>query len=72
MSPSKEIALRKSTMMEIKVLHEALETLQGDEYEKLKKIIHEIMEGKMDQKAIFKVVEEYETRLELLRKHFVT
>lgn len=72
MSPSKEISLRKSTMMEIEVLHEALETLQGDEYEKLKKIIHEIMEGKMDQKAIFKVVEEYETRLELLRKHFVT
>ena len=60
MSPSKEIALRKSTIMDIDVLRDALETLQGDEAEKLKTIIHEIEEGKMDREAIFKVVEKYE------------
>ena len=72
MSPSKEIALRKSTMMEIDVLHEALKILQGDEAEELKTIIHEIEKGNLDQEAVFKVVEKYETRLELLRKHLVT
>ena len=72
MSPSKEIALRKSTMMEIDVLHDALEILQGDEAEKLKTIIHEIEEGKLDREAIVKVVAKYETQLELLRKHLAT
>ena len=72
MSPSKEIALRKSTMMEIDVLHNALEILQGDEAEKLKTIIHEIEEGKLDREAVFKVVAKYETQLELLRKHLAT
>ena len=72
MSPSKEVALRKSTMIDIDVLHDALEILQGDEAEKLKTIIHEIEEGKLDRETIFKVVEKYETQLELLRKHFVT
>ena len=46
--------------MDIDVLRDALETLQGDEAEKLKTIIHEIEEGKMDREAIFKVVEKYE------------
>ncbi|KAL9988716.1 hypothetical protein ACROYT_G003194 [Oculina patagonica] len=68
MSPSKEIALRKSNMMEIDVLEEALETLQGDEAEKLKNTIHKIKEGKMDRETVFKVVDEYESRLEEMRK----
>ena len=68
MSPSKEVALRKSNMMDIEVLHEALETLQGDEAEKLKNTIQEIKEGKMDREAILKLVDEYETRLEEQRK----
>ena len=68
MSPSKEVALRKSNMMDVEVLHEALETLQGDEAEKLKNTIQEIKEGKMDREAILKVVDEYETRLEEQRK----
>ena len=72
MSPSKEIALRKSTMMEIDVLHDALDILQGDEAEKLKTIIHEIEEGKLDQEAIFKVTKKYETWIELLKKDLVT
>ena len=72
MSPSKEIALRKSIMMDIDVLHDVLEILQGDEAEKLKTIIHEIEEGKLDREAIFKVVAKYQTQLELLRKHLVT
>ena len=72
MSPSKEIALRKSIMMDIDVLHDVLEILQGDEAEKLKTIIHEIEEGKLDREAIFKVVAKYETQLELLRKHLAT
>ena len=72
MSPSKEIALRKSTMMDVEVLRDALEILQGNEAEELKTIIHEIEEGKLDREAIFKVVEKYETQLELQRKHLVT
>ena len=59
-------------MMEIDVLHDALEILQGDEAEKLKTIIHEIEEGKLDREAIVKVVAKYETQLELLRKHLAT
>lgn len=59
-------------MMEIDVLHNALEILQGDEAEKLKTIIHEIEEGKLDREAVFKVVAKYETQLELLRKHLAT
>lgn len=72
MSPSKEIALLKSTMMDVEVLRDALEILQGNEAEELKTIIHEIEEGKLDREAIFKVVEKYETQLELQRKHLVT
>ncbi|XP_078342425.1 uncharacterized protein LOC144628228 [Oculina patagonica] len=68
MSPSKEIALRKSNMMEIDVLEEALETLQGDEAEKLKNTIHQIKEGKVDRETVFKLVDEYESRLEEMRK----
>ena len=71
MSPSKEIALRKSTMMDVEVLRDALEILQGNEAEELKTIIHEIEEGKLDREAIFKAVEKYETQLELQRKHLV-
>ena len=59
-------------MMDIDVLHDVLEILQGDEAEKLKTIIHEIEEGKLDREAIFKVVAKYETQLELLRKHLAT
>ena len=59
-------------MMDIDVLHDVLEILQGDEAEKLKTIIHEIEEGKLDREAIFKVVAKYQTQLELLRKHLVT
>ena len=72
MSPSKEIALRKSTMMDVEVLRDALQILPGEEAEKLKTIIHEIEEGKLDREAVFKVLERYEARLELLRKHLVT
>lgn len=72
MSPSKEIALRKSTMMEVDVLHEALEILQGNEAEELKTIIHQIEEGKLDREVIFKVLKKYETQLELRRKQLVT
>lgn len=50
-------------MMEIDVLRDVLEILQGDEAEELKTIIHEIEEGKLDQETIFKVVEKYETQL---------
>ena len=72
MSPSKEIALRKATMMDIDVLRDALEILQGEEAEELKTVIRDIEEGKLDREAIFKVVQKYETQLELLREHVAT
>ena len=55
-------------MLDIQVLHEALETLQGEEAEKLKSIIREIEEGKMDQETLLKVLDKYETRLEEMKK----
>lgn len=68
MAASKEIALRKSDMMDLQVLRDALNTLQGDEAEKLINIILEIEAGKMDRETIQEVVAEYEARLEVLSK----
>lgn len=63
MSPSKAIADRKSTSMDTEVFYEALETLQGDEAEKLINIIKDIEDGKMDQDTMEQLVHEYEEKL---------
>ena len=63
MSPSKEIAERKSTAMDLDVLYGVLETLQGAEAEKLVNIIQDIKDGKVDQETMRRVLQEYEAML---------
>ena len=63
MSPSKEIAERKSTAMDLDVLYGVLETLQGAEAEKLVNIIQDIKDGKVDQETMQRVLQEYEAML---------
>ena len=68
MAASKEIAYKKSDMMDIDVLREVLEVLQGEEAEKLKDIIQDIEEGKVDRETKENILRKYEMSLEMLRK----
>ena len=63
MSPSKEIAERKAMSIEAEVFYEALESLQGAEAEKVKNIIQDIHDGKMDHNKYEQLVKEYEAKL---------
>lgn len=63
MSPSKEIAERKSTAMDLHVLYEVLATLHGAEAEKLTNIIQDIKDGKVDRETMERVLREYEAML---------
>ena len=63
MSPSKEIAERKSTAMDLDVLYEVLTTLHGDEAEKLTNIIQDIKDGKVDRETMERILREYEAML---------
>ena len=49
--------------MDTEVFYEALETLQGDEAEKLINIIQDIEDGKMDRDTMEQLVHEYEEKL---------
>ena len=63
MSPSKEIAERKSIAMDLDVLYQVLATLQGPEAEKLTNIIKDIKDGKVDQETMEQILREYEAML---------
>ena len=62
MSPSKEIAERKSLLAELDVLYEILEKLEGDEAVELRNIIQDISEGKGDQEMVQRILLNYEER----------
>ena len=63
MSPSKEIAERKAMSIEAEVFYQALESLQGAEAEKVKNILQDIHDGKMDHNKYEQLVKEYEAKL---------
>ncbi|XP_068695620.1 uncharacterized protein [Montipora foliosa] len=63
MSPSKEIADKKALTLDLDVLYELLATLQGAEERKLRNIIRDINDGKVDQETIQNILAEYERRL---------
>ena len=63
MSPSKEIAERKSLSVETDIFYEALETLQGTEVERVRNILKDLNEGKVDAKTLEKLAQEYEEKL---------
>ena len=63
MSPSKEIAERKSLSVETDIFDEALETLQGTEVERVRNILKDLNEGKLDAETLEKLVKEYEEKL---------
>ena len=49
--------------IEAEVFYEALESLQGAEAEKVKNIIQDIHDGKMDHDKYEQLVKEYEAKL---------
>ena len=63
MSPTKEIADKKALILDLEVLYELLETLQGAEERKLRNIMRDINDGKVDQETIQNILAEYERRL---------
>ena len=63
MSPSKEIAERKSLSVETNIFYEALETLQGTEVERVRNILKDLNEGKVDAETLEKLAQEYEEKL---------
>ena len=63
MSPSKEIAERKSLSVETDIFYEALETPQGTEVERVRNILKDLNEGKLDAETLEKLVKEYEEKL---------
>ena len=66
MSPSKEIAERKSLSVETDIFHEALETLQGTEVERVRNILKDLNERKVDAETLEKLVQEYEEKLHVV------
>ena len=63
MSPSKEIAERKSLSVETDIFYEALETLQATEVERVRNILKDLNEGKVDAETLEKLAQEYEEKL---------
>ena len=63
MSPSKEIAERKSLSVETDIFYEALETLQGTEVERVRNILKDLNEGKVDAETLEKLAQECEEKL---------
>lgn len=63
MSPSKEAANRKVIAMEVNVLYDVLKTLQGAEAEKLRNVIKDINDGKVDGETMRRLLLEYEAKL---------
>ena len=49
--------------MEADIFYEALEMLQGAEAEKVKNIIQDLKDGKVDPHTLEKLVKEYEAKL---------
>ena len=66
MSPSKEIAERKSLSVETDIFYEALETLQATEVERVRNILKDLNEGKVDAETLEKLVQEYEEKLHVV------
>lgn len=66
LSPSKEIAERKSLSVETDTFYEALETLQGTEVERVRNILKDLNEGKLDAEALERLVQEYEEKLHIV------
>ena len=66
MSPSKEIAERKSLSVETNIFYEALETLQETEVERVRNILKDLNEGKLDAETLEKLVKEYEEKLHIV------
>ena len=66
LSPSKEIAERKSLSVETDIFYEALETLQGTEVERVRNILKDLNEGKVDAETLEKLVQEYEEKLHVV------
>ena len=60
MSPSKEIAEKKSLIVELDVLYEILDKLEGEEAINLRNIIQDILEGKVDREVVQKIMLKYE------------
>lgn len=59
MSPSKEIAEKKSLIVELDVLYEILDKLEGEEAINLRNIIQDILEGKVDREVVQKIMLKY-------------
>ena len=49
--------------METDIFYEALETLQGTEVERVRNILKDLNEGKVDAKTLEKLAQEYEEKL---------
>lgn len=60
MAPSKEIAEKKSLIVELDVLYEILDKLEGEEAINLRNIIQDILEGKVDREVVQKIMLKYE------------
>ena len=61
LAASEETARKKADLLDIDVLYEALEVLQGEEADKLEAIIHDIEDGKMDRQTKETIIRKYET-----------
>lgn len=60
MSPSKEIAEKKSFIEQLDVLYEIMDKLEGDEAIELRNVIQDIYEGKVDRKMVQRIMTKYE------------
>lgn len=60
MAPSKEIAEKKSLIVELDDLYEILDKLEGEEAINLRNIIQDVLEGKVDREVVRKIMLKYE------------
>ena len=52
--------------METDIFYEALETLQGTEVERVRNILKDLNEGKLDGETLERLVQEYEEKLHIV------